>query len=90
MSLTNTSLVVTSYQIVRNLFTRDTSTKIKLGRWGVNTKNKTYLLADYSNEDHCGTCAQYISTKRPLDKENLAYEFESISLNNPTITKSNK
>lgn len=93
MSLPSSSFVVTGYQVIRNLFTQSPRTQIRLGRWGVNSMNKSGLIADYSNEDHCGTCAQYITKKRPLNnmnviEENLVYEFESISTNIPTIRKS--
>ena len=93
MSLPSSSFAVTSYQVIRNLFTRTPHPQIRLGRWGVNTMNKSGLIADYSNEDHCGTCAQYITQKRPIYtmdviEENLIYEFESISTNIPTIKKS--
>jgi hypothetical protein len=93
MSFPSSSFAVTSFQVIRNLFTRAPPNQIRLGRWGVNTMNKSGLIADYSNEDHCGTCAQYITQKRPqynmdVIEENLIYEFESISTNIPTIKKS--
>lgn len=36
--------------------------QVPLGRWSINKKNE-HLMVDYSNEDHCGTCAQYMNTK---------------------------
>ena len=95
MSLSNSSLLTSSYHVIRNLFTKQSYSQIKLGRWGVNTANKSGLIADYSNEDHCGTCAEYISKKVPKYisndiEENLIYEFESILINTPTTKKSNK
>jgi len=35
-----------------------------LGRWGMHhTSEQTNLKADHANEDHCGTCAQFVSSK---------------------------
>ena len=50
---------------------------IPLGRWSLNKKNE-HLIVDYSNEDHCGTCAQYMNTKinikniKPKEKKSLS------------------
>jgi hypothetical protein len=45
-----------------------TQVNTPLGRWSSHinkNKNKnTGLIADYSNEDHCGTCGDYIISKR--------------------------
>jgi len=44
-----------------------------LGRWKLNQPNKINLKIDYSNEDHCGTCSEYIIKKRsssPTNKKN--------------------
>ena len=94
MSLSNPTFTNTAYHVIRNLFTKYPSTQIKLGRWGINTANKSGLIADYSNEDHCGTCAQYISKGKKynnIEEDNLYYEFESITINTPTtIKKRNK
>ena len=36
-----------------------------LGRWTIHDNlNHTKLKIDYSNEDHCGTCAEYIIEKK--------------------------
>jgi hypothetical protein len=43
--------------------------KIGLGRWNLNNNNRN-LLATYSNEDHCGTCAQYSHIKLEEIKKN--------------------
>jgi hypothetical protein len=95
MSLPSKSLTINAYHVIRNLFTKHSHSQIKLGRWGVNTANKIGLITDYSNEDHCGTCAEYISKKVPEYtsndiEDNLLYEFESLLINTPTIKKSNK
>jgi hypothetical protein len=95
MSLSNSSFVTTSYHVIRNLFRKNTAPKIRLGRWGINSMNKSGLVADYSNEDHCGTCAQYVAKKKVIYnndfiEENLMYEFESISMNIPSTNDANK
>ena len=95
MSFSNPTLINTTYHVVRNLFSKHPNGPVKLGRWGINTASKSGLIADYSNEDHCGTCAQYISKKIPefnknITKDDLQYEFESMSINVPSIKKSNK
>uniref|UniRef100_A0A6C0I573 Uncharacterized protein n=1 Tax=viral metagenome TaxID=1070528 RepID=A0A6C0I573_9ZZZZ len=36
-----------------------------VGRWGVEECNtKTNYKIDYSNEDHCGPCGQYVMIKQ--------------------------
>jgi hypothetical protein len=32
-----------------------------LGRWGLHTKDKVNMKADFANEDHCGTCAHFVT-----------------------------
>ena len=46
-------------------------TKRVLGRWSViNSEKQISYKVDLSNEDHCGTCANYILEKRgPSAKE---------------------
>ena len=34
-----------------------------LGRWKIETREKTNLKIDLANEDHCGVCNQYIMNK---------------------------
>lgn len=44
---------------------------VPLGRWNIHKDNKQKLVVNYSNEDHCGTCAQYIQLKKTeIDKKN--------------------
>ena len=47
--------------IIKNVFNDRTVTP--LGRWKIKDKENVNLVVDYSNEDHCGTCAQYINNK---------------------------
>jgi hypothetical protein len=35
-----------------------------LGRWGHHTRDKINLKTDFANEDHCGTCAHFVSPER--------------------------
>jgi len=38
---------------------------LRLGRWGTHVdKHKVDLKVMYSNEDHCGVCKEYITTKQ--------------------------
>ena len=51
-----------------------------LGRWKLYTNKNINLVVDYSNEDHCGICSQYIEKKRietiiKLDDFNDEYEY---------------
>ena len=36
-----------------------------LGRWARHKDMGRGLVVDYSNEDHCGTCGDYINSKLP-------------------------
>ena len=67
---------------------------IPLGRWGVRNETNRGLVVDYSNEDHCGTCGDYIQSKQKKqikrcesildDKYNLfTIEYISMSCNLP-------
>ena len=41
--------------------------KTPLGRWSINnTLLHTKLKINYANEDHCGSCAEYIVQKQQL------------------------
>jgi hypothetical protein len=42
-----------------------------LGRWSshINKNKNQGLIVDYSNEDHCGSCGDYIKNKRYGDKK---------------------
>ena len=53
--------------VVHNLFT--IQKPVPLGRWNTHKNNQLGLIIHYSNEDHCGTCAQYIQIKRNEQKE---------------------
>lgn len=65
-----------------------------VGRWKIHDNTKhAYILVDYSNEDHCGSCSQYRldkikinsdeETKDSVDKklDNYNYEYHLISVN---------
>ena len=66
------------------------------GRWSLDNKKYAHLIVDYSNEDHCGTCAQYLNTKvdikniQQIEKKKdlynekyLEYDYANLVLNNP-------
>lgn len=51
---------------IKNIF-KNASKKCEptpLGRWKIYKDNELNLVVNYSNEDHCGTCAQYIQIKK--------------------------
>ena len=86
-----------SKKIFRNFFNYKITTP--LGRWKLKDSDKNInLTIDYSNEDHCGTCAQYINDKhKEKDNYNLTNEeylaqFELLNVNAPNtnINKNNK
>ena len=60
-----------------------------LGRWSIDKKNLN-LVIDYANEDHCGSCGDYIDKKKEekihylKSEKYLEYEYSCMTLNNPT------
>ena len=40
--------------------------KTPLGRWNLDNHTQTKLKINYANEDHCGSCAEYIVQKQQL------------------------
>jgi hypothetical protein len=40
--------------------------KTPLGRWNLDNHTHTTLKINYANEDHCGSCAEYIVQKQQL------------------------
>lgn len=73
--------------ICSSLFKKDKITP--LGRWSVNKNKNHNLIVDYANEDHCGSCGEYINNKIDQEKilkyneKNLEIEYSSIVLNTP-------
>jgi len=43
---------------------RNGPTFTPLGRWSIDKHKNTGLVVDYSNEDHCGSCGEYLETVR--------------------------
>ena len=41
--------------------------KTPLGRWNLDNHIQTKLKINYANEDHCGSCAEYIVQKQQLE-----------------------
>jgi hypothetical protein len=90
MSVTNKITLLHLKNIFINLFQKNKP--IPLGRWNIHKDNKQKLVVNYSNEDHCGTCAQYIQIKKKksipekkpiLEKEKI-YGYEYILLSSNT------
>jgi hypothetical protein len=40
--------------------------KNPLGRWNLDNHKHTKLKSNYANEDHCGSCAEYMILKQQL------------------------
>jgi len=54
--------------MIKSLFSKELSRP--LGRWKIENCNKQLNnKVDLSNEDHCGTCAQYALSKIKEDKK---------------------
>jgi hypothetical protein len=59
---------MTIFANIKRLFIPKKSPKL-LGRWNIDYCNKKLgNKIDLSNEDHCGTCGQYILAKLELKK----------------------
>lgn len=69
------------YNILKNVLTRDKHQVTVLGRWGAHTTKQNDLKIDYSNEDHCGTCSQYVQGKMKPTNDTFQYELESLNIN---------
>ena len=73
--------------VCSSLFKKEASSP--LGRWSVNENKNHNLFIDYANEDHCGSCGDYLKNKIEKKKlvntleENLAIEYSSMVLNTP-------
>lgn len=67
-------------RILARIFT-DTP-KTPLGRWATcTTAQQTALKTNYANEDHCGSCGEYMIQKREKkdsEEEYLYYMIESV------------
>jgi len=61
--VSNRLTIKRAFFIVYDAFTTK-STPYILGRWGHHTRDKINLKADFANEDHCGTCAHFVSPER--------------------------
>jgi len=44
--------------------------KTPLGRWNIDNHKHTKLKINYANEDHCGSCAEYIIIKQQIHTAN--------------------
>jgi hypothetical protein len=62
------------FQIVKNFFIKKNITYLQkpLGRWNIDyCSKKINNKVDWSNEDHCGPCGQYILTKKEKKEKTL-------------------
>lgn len=80
---------ITISHIINVLKTAGHHNKVPLGRWGICNNRNSGLVADYSNEDHCGSCGDYINKKKnneyiKKDTEKMLHiEYECIVTNTP-------
>ena len=80
---------ITFSHIINVIKTSGKKTHVPLGRWGIKSDRNSGLVADYSNEDHCGSCDYYIDKKNRnaninrYTKELLDVEYESMVNNTP-------
>jgi hypothetical protein len=88
MSIATRISLIQLKSICSSLFRNET---IKpLGRWSVNKNKNHNLFIDYANEDHCGSCGDYLKNKIKQRKilteleENLVVEYSSLVLNTPS------
>lgn len=58
------------------------NTKTPLGRWGQYEDITRGLVVDYSNEDHCGTCGEYINSKLPQPSSHSNIAIRHINTHN--------
>jgi hypothetical protein len=63
---------------IKNIFISLGSTPkpILLGRWGHTKDNQIAILVDRANEDHCGTCSNYINHINNINMINKRREQE--------------
>ena len=63
MTVSNRITIKRAFYIFYDAFNTK-PTEYVLGRWGIHNNDKNNLKADFANEDHCGTCAHFISPQR--------------------------
>jgi len=85
MSIPNRITLTHIRDVIKNAFMYNTKIT-PLGRWQITDKNIN-LVVDYSNEDHCGACTQYINNKYKENKYTNDYDYESLNINNPNLFK---
>jgi hypothetical protein len=50
--------------------------KTPLGRWNLDNHIHTALKINYANEDHCGSCAEYMVQKQQLQIDKTRQQKE--------------
>ena len=76
--------------IVKNLF-QIAPPPTPLGRWKICENKNINLVIDYANEDHCGSCSQYViqvrnkqNNKNDTENELYSYDYECLLSNSNT------
>ena len=55
--------------------------KTPLGRWNLENHTQTKLKINYANEDHCGSCAEYIVQKQQLQVDKTRQQQKEEEMN---------
>lgn len=80
---------ITFSHLVNVIKSSGTNNIVPLGRWSLRSVKHTGLISDYSNEDHCGTCGDYINEKKNMklakQESDKIYdiEYQYMVSNNP-------
>jgi hypothetical protein len=56
-------------QLFKGVLKKDVKTP--LGRWNHGNYSHAKLKTNYANEDHCGSCAEYIVQKRNIEETKM-------------------
>jgi len=62
----STSTRITMAHMLYVIKSAGKNTQTPLGRWGQYKDISRGLVIDYANEDHCGSCGDYINSKLPV------------------------
>ena len=68
MSIPSRLTVTHIFSVLKSL---GTTRNTPLGRWKVCKNNNDWLIVDYSNVDHCGTCSYVIKENKNIDTNEL-------------------
>tara|TARA_B110000285_G_scaffold172345_1_gene193051 strand:- start:63 stop:311 length:249 start_codon:yes stop_codon:yes gene_type:complete len=68
MSIPSRLTVTHIFSVLKSL---GTTRNTPLGRWKVCKNKNDWLIVDYSNVDHCGTCSYVIKENKNIDTNEL-------------------